>query len=193
MQSKFTDNPKNKRVVTNHKKIPKIGDIIPVHSYKHNGKIHRTWDQMKILESSNKQIIGAGFKTLVTESDGRKWKTTEPAISYFFQDMWFNVICMLRADGVHFYCNLSSPCLYDNEIIKYIDYDLDVKVIPDYSYKILDESEYKRHKVQMNYPYSVQKILRRQLDVLISMIRKKEGPFAPGFANHWYEMYRKSK
>ena len=63
---------------------------------------------------------------------------------------------MLRKDGVYFYCNLSSPFVYDQEAIKYIDYDLDVKVFPNSSYKVLDEDEYKRHTVEMEYSEVIQ-------------------------------------
>ena len=49
---------------------------------------------------------------------------------------------MLREDGVYYYINMSSPFVYDNKSLKYIDYDFDVKVFPDMSYMILDEDEY---------------------------------------------------
>ena len=97
---------------------------------------------------------------------------------------------MLRKDGVYFYCNLSSPFVYDQEAIKYIDYDLDVKVFPNSSYKVLDEDEYKRHTVEMEYSEEVQEIIHQQLDILIQMINTRRGPFAPGFAQHWYYVYK---
>ena len=92
---------------------PSIDSEVPVHSYKHNGKIHRVWKKVRIMDVTDHVIITASNKTLVIESDSRIWKTTEPAISYFFDHLWFNVIAILRADGIHFYCNLSSPCVYD--------------------------------------------------------------------------------
>ena len=49
---------------------------------------------------------------------------------------------MLREEGVYYYCNLSSPFAYDSEALKYIDYDLDIKVYPDMTYTLLDEDEY---------------------------------------------------
>lgn len=38
---------------------------------------------------------------------------------------------MIRENGVSYYCNLASPFVLDNEALKYIDYDLDVKVFAD--------------------------------------------------------------
>ena len=64
---------------------------------------------------------------------------------------WYNVICMIRKTGVYYYCNIASPTLYDGEALKYIDYDLDLKVFPDGNYRVLDEEEYRQHEKQMNY------------------------------------------
>ena len=101
---------------------------------------------------------------MVTESDGRTWVTREPAICYFHAKQWFNVIGMLREDGIYYYCNISSPFALDDEAIKYIDYDLDVKVFPDMTYHILDEDEYADHKKAMNLVY-IAVIWRKDLDL----------------------------
>ena len=53
------------------------------------------------------------------------------------------MITQLKKDGVYYYCNLASPALYDREAIKYIDYDLDIKVFPDDSLIHLDEDDKK--------------------------------------------------
>ena len=139
--------------------LPVEGETIQIHSYKHNGRIHRVWQETMILKGTKNIVIGANEKTLVTESDGRTWLTREPSICYFHAEHWFNIICMLREDGVYYYCNMSSPFVYDNHALKYIDYDLDVKVFPDMSYTLLDEDEYEQHKKEMAYPEVIDKIL----------------------------------
>lgn len=169
--------------------FPKEGDTIQIHSYKHNGLIHRVWDETTILKSSKNCIIGGNDRTVVTESDGRTWITREPAICYFHAKHWFNVIGMLREDGVHYYCNISSPFVWDNEAVKYIDYDLDIKVFPDMTYTLLDEDEYEQHSKQMNYPEVIDGILRKNVNVLMQWIHQRKGPFAPEFIDEWYERY----
>ena len=90
----------------------------------------------------------------------------EPAICYFPKKKWYNVICMIRKTGVYYYCNIASPTLYDGEALKYIDYDLDLKVFPDGNYRILDEEEYKQHAKQMNYSKELDKILKKTVKYL---------------------------
>lgn len=173
--------------------IPKEGEIIQVHSYKHSGNIHREWQETMVLKGTRNIIIGANDRTLVTESDGRTWITREPSICYFHAEHWFNIICMLRDDGVYYYVNLSSPFVYDSKSLKYIDYDLDVKVFPDMSYMILDEDEYELHKKQMNYPDVIDQILHINLEKLLGWIKQRRGPFAPDFIDVWTSRYEFQK
>ena len=47
--------------------IAKEGETIQVHSYKHNGKIHRVWQETVVLKGTRNIVIGANERTLVTE------------------------------------------------------------------------------------------------------------------------------
>ena len=48
-----------------------------IHCYKHDGSVHRCWDKGFVLEETDKHFIVINNRTLVTESDGRKWYTRE--------------------------------------------------------------------------------------------------------------------
>ena len=169
----------------------KLGDIVQIHSYKHDKTVHRIWNKVKVLYSDNKMLIAGNNRTKVIENNGRTWYTREPAICFFFKDCWFNVIAMLKKNGVHFYCNLSSPYIYDGEAIKYIDYDLDVKVYPNNSYQILDEMEYEYHRKLMNYDDKIDFILKKSMEELIKMIENKEKPFNLNYVLGFFELYKK--
>ncbi|HZG71474.1 MAG TPA: DUF402 domain-containing protein [Chondromyces sp.] len=169
--------------------IPKEGESIQIQSYKHDGRIHRIWEETIVLKGTNNLVIGGNDRTIVTESDGRTWITREPAICYFHAEQWYNVIGMLRGDGIYYYCNISSPFAYDHEALKYIDYDLDIKVYPDMTFNLLDEDEYEEHRRQMNYPDVIDRILKRNVDKLVHQIRQRKGPFSPDFIDVWYERY----
>jgi protein associated with RNAse G/E len=169
--------------------IPAEGESVQIHSYKHNGHIHRVWEETVVVKATENIVIGGNDRTIVTESDGRTWVTREPAICYFHTHKWFNVIAMLRADGIHYYCNISSPFVFAQGALKYIDYDLDVKVFPDMTYILLDEDEYRQHSREMNYPGVIDKILRRNMDHLLHLIEQQKGPFAPDFIDRWYGKY----
>jgi len=170
-----------------------VGDNAVIHSYKHDGSIHRAWQNATVLKSTDEVLILANRRTEVFESDGRTWYTREPAIIYFFKEKWFNVIGMFKEDGIFYYCNMSSPYVVDDGVIKYIDYDLDLKVFPDMSYKILDREEFIYHKQIMKYPKEVEEIVERELEQLISMVEREEEPFNYDEINVWRNQFIKQR
>ena len=112
---------------------------------------------------------------------------------FFFKKKWFNVIGQYKKDGIQFYCNIASPFLIDEMAIKYIDYDLDLRVFPDGSFKVLDRGEYNYHKSQMHYSKDLDKILHSELSSLIETVRKKEWPFRHEEIKKYYEIYKQEK
>lgn len=168
----------------------KNGEKLNIHSYKHNGKIHRSWDEAIFLDENDDYVVFGNNKTVVTEADGRTWKTKEPAILYFSKKNWFNIIGQLKPNGIYYYCNIASPFVIEDKTIKYIDYDLDLRVFPDGSFKILDRGEYQYHKRLMNYSKDIDIILKSELTKLIDTVRKKEYPFNQEVLNSYYEKYK---
>lgn len=171
--------------------IPTKNSYVYIYSYKHDGSLHRTWTKGFVLDANEERYIVVNNKTLVSESDGRKWYTREPAICFFFPKLWFNMICMIRKSGVYYYCNLASPALYDREAIKYIDYDLDIKVFPDGALIHLDEDEYQEHKREMNYGEDLDHIIRYSYQELLERIEKGITPFSQEEILGLYDEYLK--
>lgn len=171
--------------------LPEVGSMVYIQSFKHNGSLHRTWAKGFVIEANDQQIVAVTNKTWVTESDGRKWFTREPAICFFYPDCWFNIITMIRKSGIYYYCNLASPSLYDGEAIKNIDYDLDIKLYPSGEYEILDEDEYRQHREEMHYPDDIRQIVESQMQELIRRIKEMEDPFNDETINMYYTMYQK--
>ena len=54
-------------------------EYVYIQSYKHDGSLHRTWAKGYVIEANERRIVAVTNKTLVSESDGRKWVTREPA------------------------------------------------------------------------------------------------------------------
>ncbi|MGY3750939.1 nucleoside tri-diphosphate phosphatase [Vagococcus acidifermentans] len=171
-------------------RIPREGEFVTIQSYKHDGRLHRTWRDTMVLKTSEHSIIGVNDHTLVTESDGRRWVTREPAIVYFHQKFWFNIIAMIREKGVSYYCNLASPYILDEEALKYIDYDLDIKVFPDGEKRLLDVDEYEQHRIAMNYPKEIDFILKENVKILVDWINNERGPFSEDYVAIWFKRYQ---
>lgn len=144
-----------------------IGDKYQIQCYKHNGKIHRSWDEAILLDDKKDYMVFANYKTQVIRAEGIAWKTKEPAIMYFFKNKWYNIIAQLKKDGIYYYCNIASPFIIEEGTIKYIDYDLDLRVFPSGAYKVLDVLEYNYHRKLLKYSDDLDTILQKALENLI--------------------------
>lgn len=166
-----------------------IGDRLTIHGYKHSGMIYRSWDEAVLLDICEDYLVFGNNRTKVTELDGRTWKTKEPAILFFFKNCWYNIISQYKKNGIYYYCNIASPFVIEDSTIKYIDYDLDLRVFPDGSFKILDRGEYNYHKKKMNYSEDIDRILKSELTKLIELAREKKGPFDKNTIEYYYQKY----
>lgn len=167
----------------------KVGDCLTIHCYKHNGILHRVCEEATVLEISEDKLVCANDKTKITENDGRSYRTNEKAILIFYKNSWFNVIAQLKQQGLFYYCNIASPYIIDKNIIKYIDYDLDLRVFPDGGFRILDRNEYKYHKRIMKYSNDLDMILKYELQKLIGLKKTEKGPFIKENIDKYYRKY----
>ena len=144
-----------------------IGDKLQIQCYKHNKKIHRAWDEAVVLDVKKDYIVFGNNKTQVTESEGTTWRTKEPAVMYYFKNKWYNIIAQMKKDGIYYYCNIATPYIIEENTIKYIDYDLDLRVFPKGDYKILDKLEYEYHKNKMQYSKDLDIVINNAMKDLI--------------------------
>ena len=115
----------------------------------------------------------------------------KPAIMFFYKNRWFNIIAQLKRNGLFYYCNIASPYVIDNGVIKYIDYDLDLRVFPDGAFKVLDRNEYNYHRKLMKYPKEINEIIKYELTSLIEMKRNGVNPFNKETVDYYYKIYQK--
>ena len=159
-------------------------------SYKHNGVLHRVWQYAYVIRQTSDMIVLVNDHTSVIDGDGRRWKTKEPAVCYFFKNYWFNIICMLRNNAIYYYCNLSSPYVRDAEGVKYVDYDLDVKVFPSCDKVILDRDEFDFNKLDYNYGDKLIAIIENELQILLRKIDNHEIAFDSNTVMKDFEIYK---
>ena len=167
----------------------KPGSKMQMHCYKHNGKIHRTWDEIIFIDETKDFIVCANNKVNITESDGRSHKTKETAIIYLYKKRWFHITAQYKKIVLYYKVDIASPIILDGNIFKYIDYDLDLKVFPDGEYKVLDRNEYRYHSKIMKYSEDLDFILTNEMKSVIKMKENNEGPFNKKTADYYYQKY----
>lgn len=166
-----------------------VGRWLAIQCFKHNGSFHRCWDRGFVVENNPDYIVIASKKAKVLESNGRKWFTKEPAVTIFSKKEWWNVICMLKKDGICYYCNIASPSIIDKDTIKYIDYDLDAKLFPSNDIRVLDEKEYIHHKSTYNYGDDLDTVLRFTTNEVVKKMKERSYPFIDENIRKYYQDY----
>ena len=142
-----------------------------------------------IIEDTKDYVVCANNKVNITESDGRSHKTKETAIIYLYKKRWFHITAQYKKIGLYYKVDIASPFLVDGNIIKYIDYDLDLKVFPDGNYKVLDRNEYRYHRRIMKYSEELDFILKKEMENVILMKENNIGPFDKKVNDYYYEKY----
>ena len=170
-----------------------VGDKLQIQCYKHDGRIHRSWDEAVVLDIKKDYMVFGNEKTKVTEAEGNTWRTKEPAVMYFFKDKWYNIIVQMKKEGITYYCNIATPFIIEEGTIKYIDYDLDLRIFPSGSFKILDKQEYKYHKKKMGYSKELDLVINDSLSELITNYQNHASYFDYGINMMYAKEYNRLK
>lgn len=141
----------------------KLDKKIMVHAYKRNGWFYRTWEFPKVVDVGSNFVCVSLRNSVVITSDkdsdrNFKSRNLKNSFWFFFKNEWFNIVATLSDnDEIHYYINIASPFIYEEEAIKYYDFDLDIKMrskIKDY-FKILDVDEFEENKVLFKYENAI--------------------------------------
>lgn len=169
-----------------------VGGVIDINSYKHGGEFHRQWQGSTVL-SSDEILIVSNYHPKVTESDGRIHTYPGLSIALFFPSQWWNIVMIYRYNKrlVSYYCNIASPFQMDHEkaCISYVDYDIDLIVRPNRSFKVVDEHEFVENSQRYSYPNFILEKVELSVKQLTARVKRGKIPFTKEFASHWYHQY----
>lgn len=159
---------------------PEIGRPIHVVSTKYDGSPHWEFDCFYVLEDGP-LIVATNFAGQVLRNKAGQWPTPYDVRNHFWQDRWYNVMRCDRPKGgglEYYYCNVTTPTMYDGENIRYVDLDLDVRVFADGRIELLDEDEFVEHSERMGYPADVIEQARSAADELQQLAASRAFPFS---------------
>lgn len=154
-------------------------NIVKINARKYDNKIHRSWD-CKFIERSESLLTFVGeFEKEVVHSDLGVIRRGTISYEYYWLDKWYNVFRFHEPSGGlrNFYCNVNIPPVFENNILDYIDLDIDVLVWKDFNYQILDLDEFERHALKYNYPEMIVDNAKNSLGELLEMINSRVFPF----------------
>lgn len=171
----------------------KVGDKLKIECFKHNGFLDQTSEEATVVFVSEEMLVVANDRTKLIEHNGESHCTGETAVLFFYKHKWFNIIGQLKKNGLFYYCNIATPYIIDGHTIKYIDYDLDLRVFPDGGFRVLDRNEYKYHRHLMKYGKDLNSIIENSLSELIELKKNNSYPFQKEIVEKFYQKFLEIK
>jgi uncharacterized protein len=172
-----------------------------IKSFKHNGSLHRMWlenwqvpqDRLHSDHAALSVDVLLNEHTLIREADGKEWISRIPAVAFFLPGEWFNVVALLEdKGGIRYYCNIASPHFRYRNVLTYIDYDLDVLMLPDGSVHELDRDEFNKHCSEYRYSAEVIEQVDRGLERLKERISRLAVPFGDAEVRRYYKEWKQT-
>lgn len=174
---------------------------IQIKSFKHDGKIHRLWEQNWLVPSHalDQRLqeldvwVLINDRTPIREADGNYWISKVPSVVYFLPGKWFNIVGLIEDGTVRFYCNVASPPYKYDDVITYIDYDLDVIRYPNGRIDVVDRDEYKSHREKYKYSGQTVHKIENGLSSLVGMIERNHFLFDQELVKQIYTTWKRER
>jgi protein associated with RNAse G/E len=101
-------------------------------------------------------------------------------IEYYWLDRWYNVFRFLNDNDETrlYYCNINMPPKLKDEVLTYVDLDIDILVQPDFSYQVLDLGEFAANAARYGYSEEIKRHADAAVDELISIAETRQFPFS---------------
>jgi len=169
-----------------------------IKSFKHNGSVHRQWldnwpvpeDNLDPAHAAEQMAVFVSYNTPIVEADGKEWVSRVPGVSFFIPKQWYNIVALIEPLGIRYYCNIASPPYVNGDTLTYIDYDLDVIVLPDRSRQVVDIDEYEMHQNMYHYSEEAKEKAESGLQDLLARVDNGLQPFNDDAVYRYYELWK---
>lgn len=157
------------------------GSRILLRATKYDGTAH--WIQPFQVISDDGLLLVTQYRarTPIYTSRG-EFRSPYDSRVYFWRDRWYNVFRLSRPGCPLslWYCNVTTPPVFDGCQLGYVDLDLDVAVRPNGCIDLLDEDEFEVHQKKYAYPGDVIAKAEDAAQEVIRLARGREFPFDQG-------------
>lgn len=151
-----------------------------INSRKFDGKIHRSW-RADFVEQQDSLLMFVGkFEEEVRHSKLGVIRRGTISFEYYWLDRWYNIFKFHEPEGElrNYYCNLNMPPKFENNVLDYIDLDIDILVSKDFGIEILDRDEFEENSKLYGYSDDLIAKNLQTLDELLNVIKIGAFPFA---------------
>lgn len=156
-----------------------LKELTVINSRKFDGKIHKTW-RAELIEQKESLLTFVGeFEKEIKHSHLGVIRRGTISYEFYWLDDWFSIFRFHEPDGSlrNFYCNINMPPTFENNVLDYVDLDIDVLVWKDFSIEILDEDEFAENAEKYNYSAEIKSKAKESLEKILRLAENRKFPF----------------
>lgn len=153
--------------------------IVTINSRKFDGKINRSWKANLIAQDDSLLTLVGEFEKEINHAYLGVIRPKTLSYEFYWLNRGYNVFRFHEPDGRfrNFYCNINLPPKFSNDVLDYIDLDIDILVWADFSFQILDSLEYEENAAKFNYSKELKSGVKKNLQEIIFRIENRNFPF----------------
>ena len=111
------------------------------------GEVKYEYEGVVLSHDEHLIVLEALFDRADLPFMGVVLKTGDRFVEYYYADRWYNIFTIYdRDDGAlkGWYCNISEPAVFEDNMVSYVDLALDLWVSADGKQTVLDEDEFEK-------------------------------------------------
>ena len=156
-----------------------MSETIIINARKADGHIHRTWKAALLEETFDYWLFVGEFSEAVNHKQIGLIRQGTISYEYYWKNRWYSVFRFHEPEGDlrNYYCNINQFPSFANNVLDYVDLDIDLFVNKDLSYEVLDLDEFETNSNRFHYSEDVKLNVRTSLKEIIHLIENKLFPF----------------
>ena len=147
--------------------------IVTINSRKYDGHIRRSWKGGLIHSDKDLLILVGTFSEDIEHNDLGHIKKGTVSFEHFWLELWYNIFRFHAPEGtlMAHYANITMPPTFAENVIDYVDLDIDVVVWPDGRVVVLDRDDFEHNKIKYSYPDEVIQQAENGLSEVLAIIK----------------------
>lgn len=171
----------------------KVNSKVTIQAYKYDGSLYRKWKNASIILNNSRHIVFY-LKNTKVYNKGKtsySWLYRHDAIWFMPKDSFYNCIISFDDTGLLYYINVASKPYFEENVLKFIDFDLDIKHSSKKHLQIVDRMEFKTNFKKMKYPEKLKDIIYKEIHNIFLNYNEYKYFFSGRVLNYYVELLKK--
>jgi len=153
--------------------------LLTVQSLKYDGRVHRVWRAELLCAEESLIVVEGVFEEEVRHPLLGIIREGTVSTEYYWRDRFYSIFRFREPTGElrNYYCNINTPARLEDDLLTFVDLDIDVLVAPDFSLRVLDEDEFEAHAELYGYPSEFRARVHDALEEVCELVRERRFPF----------------